>query len=215
MIQYLWIVLWVVLWIVVGIVLAGTRPLAVYRISAYLRSTETSYLQIILRNLEKGITSYNLNIFMKMKEIDCHLFPVIHLLSSISCHPSPVIHPYQVAMHIMPWSISGRDPSLVNHLWPLSISGRYPSPAAIHLRQQSISSCNPSPAAIHFWLWCSSFQPFVSTVWIIALVWAAFCDCSCSSVSPLKVIFTNLHNVCLPLTLHRSPIIHSVAYRPS
>ena len=138
--------------------------------------------------------------------------PEIHLLSSISCHPPLVIHPYRVAIHIRPRSTSGRDPSLVNHLLSSihilsrSISGHDPSPDGIHLLS-SISGRNPSLAAIHLWPRSIWLQPFVSTRCVIALVWAAFRDCSCSSVSSLKVIVTDLHNVRLPLTHHRSPII--------
>ena len=132
--------------------------------------------------------------------------PEIHLLSYTSGHPPPVIH--------LRSSTSGQP----------SISSRDPFPTTIHLGTGFIS-CHPSPAAIHLWpqsiwsrsIWSRSIwlQSFVSTRGDIALVWAAFRDCSCSSVSPLKVIFTNLHNVHLPLTLHRSPIIHPVTYRPS
>jgi len=76
-------------------------------------------------------------------------------------------------MHISPWFIPGRDPSLNSYLHPSS-------------------------------LW---HQSFVSTLCVIALLWASFHDSCYGSVSPLKDIFTNLHDVCLPLSLHHSPII--------
>ena len=149
---------------------------------------------------------YNLNIFMKGKEIDCHPSPVIHLLLSTT-----VIHPYPVAIHIMPQSSSGRDPSpAAIHLRAGSISCHpsavtHPYSVAIHIRPRSISGCNPSLAAIPLWPQSIWLQPFVSTQCVIALVWAAFCHCSCSFVSFLKVIFTDLHNVHLPLTLIAVP----------
>lgn len=51
---------------------------------------------------------------------------------------------------------------------------------------------------------------------IIALVWAtAFRDIFYTIRSYPKVIFTDLLNIRLPLILHRTPIIHPVAYRLS
>ena len=123
--------------------------------------------------------------------------PEIHLLSSTSRHPPSVIH-LRSSIHMRLRSISGRDLSPDGIHLLLSISGRNPSLATIHHPPRSI------------WL-----QPFVSTMCIIALLWAAFRDFSCSSVSSLKVIVTDLHNVRLPLTLHRSPIIHPVINCPS
>jgi len=118
-------------------------------------------------------------------------------LSSVSRDPSPVIDLLS-SIHILSRSISGHDPSPDGIHLLLSISGRNQSLAAIHLWPRSI------------WL-----HPLISTRCVIALVQAAFRDCSCSSVSPLKVIFTDLHNFRLPLTLHRSLIIHPLTYCPS
>jgi len=117
--------------------------------------------------------------------------PEICLLSSTSCHLSMSgCDPYPAIIHFQMGSITG-------HL----------SLAAILLRPWSLSASNPSLAAIHLRLWSSWFQPFVSTLCKIALIWAAFCDFSWSSASPLKVIGTELHNVRHPLTIHRSLII--------
>ena len=92
------------------------------------------------------------------------------------------------------------------HIWSRSISACDAYLAGIHLLA-SISGCNPSLAVIHLRLWSSWVQPFFSTMCIIALLWAAFRDFSCSSVSSLKVIVTDLHNVRLSLILHRSAMI--------
>ena len=140
--------------------------------------------------------------------MDCHPSPVIHLLRSISSHPFPVIHLHHA-------SISGRYwyPAAL-HL-PMGFISCWSFPDAICLRPWYISGHNPSPAAIHFQLWSSWFEPFVSTLCTIALLGAVFPDNSCSSGCSLKVIITDLHNVRLPLTLPRSPIIHLVTMCPS
>jgi len=140
----------------------------------------------------------NLEIFICGKGIDCHPAPVIHLLRSISCHPLLVIHLYPVAIHIRRWWIPRGNPSPVMHFWQQSHSGHNQSLAAIHFR--------PSSLRLH---------PFLSTLSIIVCIWAAFRDCFRRSVSPLKIIYTNLHNIRLPLNLHRSPRIHPVTYHPS
>ena len=142
-------------------------------------------------------------------------------MSSFSSDPSPVIHhghpsisgrdQYHAAIQLRTGSISCRDPSPDGIHLLSSIPGhpsrfsRDPYPAAIHIRPRSISGCDPSPAAIPLWPQSIWLQPFVSTQCVIALVWAAFCHCSCSFVSSLKLIFTDLHNVHLPLTLIAVP----------
>ena len=158
-------------------------------------------------------------------ETNCHLSPVIHLLRSNSCHPPPVIHPYPVAInncrdpspaviHLMTGSI-WCHPSLAGiHLRPQCIAGRDESPGMICLRAGCISGRDPSRAGINLRLWSSWFQPFISTLCVIVLIWAAFHDFSYSSVSSLKVIVTGIYNIHLSLTNHRSPIIHPVTYRP-
>jgi len=77
--------------------------LLVHRMSAYLRSSVTSWFEIIVSDFDIGITSHNRNIFIKGKEVDCHPSPVFHLLRSICCQPSAVIH-------LSHPSISGCDP---------------------------------------------------------------------------------------------------------
>jgi len=116
------------------------------------------------------------------KETDCHLSPVMHLISSTSGY----------------WSISGCNPY----------------PAATHLQLESISY-HLSPAVIHPQPWSSWFEPSISSMDIITLVWSAFRDFSSSSVSCLKIIVTDVHNIHLPLTFHRSPIIrwHIIHYK--
>jgi len=116
---------------VLSIVLCGAMP-PVDRVSAYLRLIVTSEFEIIVTDLEKGIISYSLNIFMKGKEIDCHPSRVIHVLRSIPCHPPLVIHLWS-SIHIQSRSISSHKPSPDGIHLLSSISGRNPTLAAIRL----------------------------------------------------------------------------------
>jgi len=79
-------------------------------------------------DLEHRITSFNLEIIIEGKVIDCHPSSMIHLLRSISCHQSQVSHlghpsrfsrhSYPVPFHLWLQSAFGHDPSLVIHVWP-------------------------------------------------------------------------------------------------
>jgi len=141
-------------------------------------------------DLQNGITSHTFNIVIWKRDQS----------SSVPCNPSPANN-LLLTTHIQSQWISGHNPSADGIHRVSFISGRNPSPSAPHLQQQFFSSCDSSPAGIHLQLYTNSgrdlcgFEQFVSTWCKMALVWAAFRDCSCRCVSPLPVLFNNLHNV--------------------
>lgn len=165
--------------------------MTVHHVSAYLHSIGTLLHEIIIMGFEKGVTSRNLNMFMKGKEIDCHPTPAIHLQRSISHHPSPgiyllsytsslpppVIHQNSVTIHIHTRFISRRDLSVGILLLLQSLTRYEPSLAAIPL----IAIHPASAFRFHTVLNCTQRVHIH--------------DFSCSLVRAPKVIFTYPHDV--------------------
>jgi len=123
--------------------------------------------------------------------------PEIHFLSSTSGHSfMSGRDQYPAVIHLRTASISCHPSPAAIHLWPPSIPSRKPSLAGIHFQVRSLLGCDPVGSS-------HSFPPVHPCACMVCIR-----DFSCNTVRSLKVIFTDLHNVRLPLTVHCSPIIH-------
>jgi len=177
------IVCWVVLWIILGVILSGAM-LLIHGLYAHLHLIVTLVLKNLVSNLQKWITSHNLNKSIcegdQSSSVSRDPSSVIYLLSSTTSHPPPVGHPNLVTIHILSQFITGLDISLVIHLWPQSVSGHDSSQAVSHLVMlcHSLAIC---------------FHPVGNCACMVCIP-----NFSCLSLCSLKLIFTNLHNVCLP-----------------